>query len=504
MLTRITSLLAFACAALALAGSARTATAVGVSEDRGKETDAAGFFATLQDVGLTENRISIVWNPAQPTVIPQEQNIQSWLPLAQVAGVKIVFAISSKNARDFTSTSGSVAAFAGFLQEVAQAFPQVKDYVIGNEPNQPYFWLPQFGTDGKPLSAAAYEPVLAQSYDALKAVDPTINVIGIGLSPRGNDNPNAKSNISRSPVRFLHDLGVAYRKSGRTKPLMDELAYHPYPAHNTDLPQTGYTWPNAGLPNLDRIKQAVWDAFNGTAQPTFKETGKTAFSPPLTLDLDELGWQVAVLPQLAGLYTGTENMPTIDEATQATYYTESIQSAECDPSVDSLSFFLLTDEPDLSRWQSGLERVNGDNRASYDAVKQTIHDTGGKCQSGLPATWKHAAAVLNPLVTWGNLTTPRRARNTKWAFKAGAQEEALFHAAVFTATTTKAQILKVLRRGQPKALLVARGTIKAKTRVVVLPKRRLKAGRYVFAIRMQATMNPARTTLVVSRPFRVR
>jgi hypothetical protein len=112
--------------------------------------------------------------------------------------------------------------------------------------------------------------------------------------------------------------------------------------------------------------------------------------------------------------------------------------------------------------------------------------------------------VLYPLVTWGDLKHARPARNTKWAFKAGAQEEALFRAAVFKATTKKAQILKVLRRGQPKALLVARGTIKAKTRVVVLPHRRLKAGRYVFAIRMQATMNPARTTLVVSRPFRVR
>jgi hypothetical protein len=112
--------------------------------------------------------------------------------------------------------------------------------------------------------------------------------------------------------------------------------------------------------------------------------------------------------------------------------------------------------------------------------------------------------VLFPLVKWGDLKQVRRARNTKWAFTVGAQEEALFRAAVFKSTTKKAQILKVLRRGQPKALLVAGGTIKAKTRVVVLPHRRLKPGRYVYAIRMQATMNQARTTLVVSRPFRVR
>src|SRR5436190_22259895 len=99
----------------------------------------------------------------------------------------------------------------------------VKNYVIGNEPNQPRFWQPQFSSTGADLSGAAYEPLLAASYDALKAVDPSINVIGVGLSPRGNDNPFAKDNISTSPVRFLHDLGLAYRASKWNKPLMDEL-----------------------------------------------------------------------------------------------------------------------------------------------------------------------------------------------------------------------------------------------------------------------------------------
>ena len=32
--------------------------------------------------------------------------------------------------------------------------------------------------------------------------------------------------------------------------------------------QRGYPWPNAGFVNLDRVKQAVWDAFAGTPQPT--------------------------------------------------------------------------------------------------------------------------------------------------------------------------------------------------------------------------------------------
>ncbi len=74
---------------------------------------------------------------------------------------------------------------------------------------------------------------------------------------------------------------------------MDELAFHPYPSRNTDPPTRGYVWPNIGLANLDRLKQAVWDAFHGTAQPTFPESGRQSTvdgRPPLRIELDEAGW----------------------------------------------------------------------------------------------------------------------------------------------------------------------------------------------------------------------
>ena len=492
-------MLACACAALVAAGAARSTLTVGVSEDRQKDTNAAAFFATMTDLGLTQNRASIIWDPAQPNVIAGQDTIAQWLPVAQASGVRVVFAIAPKSARDITGSPAAAGQFAAFVAHVAQVFPQVKDYVIGNEPNQPRFWLPQFEA-AKPVAAAAYEPLLAQSYDALKAVDPAINVIGIGLSPRGNDNPNARSNISRSPVRFLHDLGVAYRASGRTKPLMDELAFHPYPPVNTAAPDAGYAWPNAGLSNLDRVKQAVWDAFNGTAQPTFAERGNVSMSP-LRLELDEIGWQVAVLPALAGLYTGTENVPTVDEATQAEYYRDVIMSAECDPTVRSLSFFLLLDEPDLKLgWQSGLERIDGSHRPSYDAVKSAIAQTHGNCQQGM-LSWRHTKAVVTPLVSWGLLRRTRRW--TRWSISAGAGEEALFRAGIFKAGTSKRTIARSLATGRPRAVLSATGTIKAKNRSIAFPHRRLRRGRYVFAIRMQPTMNPGRATLFISRTLRV-
>ena len=80
---------------------------------------------------------------------------------------------------------------------------------------------------------------------------------------------------------------------------MDGLSFHPYPNRATDPLERGYAWPNAGFVNLDRVKQAIWDAFEGTPQPTTLEG--------LRLYLDEVGWQVDTSGQEG--YTGDENVP---------------------------------------------------------------------------------------------------------------------------------------------------------------------------------------------------
>jgi hypothetical protein len=502
-LTRISGFLCCTVLALALAGAAQGSLEVGVTEDAGKASDGgAAFFASLTDIGLTANRVSISWDAANPAVIQSQAEIESWIPQAQAAHTRIIFAVSPMDARGLTSSPAAVPRFAEFVQHLAQTFPAVKDYVIGNEPNQPRFWLPQFDPAGKALSPAAYLPFLAQSYDALKAVDPSITVIGVGLSPRGNDLPNASSNASRSPVRFLRDLGAAYRASKRTKPLMDELAFHPYPSTSRDSVTTGYVWPNAGMANLDRIKQAVWDAFHGTAQTPFAEPGKT-FAKPLLFDLDEVGWQVGILPALANLYSGVENGPTTDEATQAQIYGDLIKQAACDPTVRLLNFFHLTDELDLKTWQSGLIRADGSHRPSYEAVKAMIALTHGNCQAASTA-WIHASGVVSPFAAWGSPSKPSKSNRSRWSFLARAGEEATFRAGIFKAGPAKAVLGRRLAAGRPKPVLGATGTIKAKGRVVYFPIRKLKPGRYVYAIRMVSTMNSQRVTVLSSKTFRVR
>ena len=138
-----------------------------------------------------------------------------------------------------------------------------------NECNQTRFVNPQFDASGNNQSAAICGAALAEGYDALKSVDAAIKVWGVGLSPRGNDNANATSNASTSPVNFLKALGAWYRSSGRSQPLMDGFDFHPYPIPQSLPFATGYAdQENAAVSNLPRIYQAFYDGFKGTSQKT--------------------------------------------------------------------------------------------------------------------------------------------------------------------------------------------------------------------------------------------
>lgn len=507
-MTKLTLALTSVCAALALAGPASAALSVGVTEDGGKTTTDAGaaFFTMLNDVGIVQNQVSIPWNPATPSAIANKQAVDSWLPVAQAHSIRVVFNVSWTNPQDIAGSPTAAAQFAAFLQELARTYPTVRDYVVGNEPNLFYFWQPQFNSNGTGASGPAYEALLAQSYDALKTVDPTIEVIGVGLSPRGRDNPGAALNHqTTSPVRFLRDFAAAYRKSGRRAPLMDALAFHPYPNLNTDLLTTGYRWPNAGVADLERIKQAVWDGFHGTRQPTFAEPGLKQ-SNPLVLHLDETGWQAEVPPLYQALYTGKENVPTISEEAQAQIYSDLVRMMSCDVDVASLDFFHMIDEANLDRWQSGLLRVDGSHRPSYDAVKAAITETKAGCPF-TPTRWRHESSVIGSDVEFRS-AKPRAARS----LLATAEEEATYRAGILRLPSSKPLGAKGLKRlavllsraNAPQLALKTGGKLKAyESRTIRFPRKTLKNGYFVYGLRLAATMNPSRTKLYVSKPFRV-
>ena len=388
---------AAACALALLAGaSSAPAADVGANDDSAKYAADSGtaMYREMAALGLRQTVIGVRFRPSQPLVIQDKELLDRAIPKAVDAGLRVVLAIYPYPPREIEAGLGSPAFFGAYVSTVARAFPQVRQYVLGNEPNQPAFWRPQFTRSGTNASAATFGPYLAAGYDALKSIDPSLKVVGIGLSPRGNDKPRAKSNVSTSPIRFLRALGVWYRKSRRARPLMDSFSFHPYPNRATDPLDRGYGWPNAGFVNLDRLKQALWDAFHGTPQPTTLNG--------LGLHLDEIGWQVDT-SRRAG-YQGAENVPVTDELTQALIYGDLIRRAACDPDVDEVSFFGFRDDGLRTGFQAALHRADGTARPAAQSVQAAIEAT----EDGCPAqevSWTPSEEVAGAQVVLGAATS---------------------------------------------------------------------------------------------------
>jgi Cellulase (glycosyl hydrolase family 5) len=408
--------LAVAAAAL-LPASASANLIVGINDDVKYEASQPAFFMpTMAADGLKMNALTIRWDETQPTSI--DPDLQTYLTqviaAAQTAGVTVeldLYPLHSQALTGGTKCKAStdplscgnatrIQQFASWTATVAQTFPTVHQFIVMNECNQPLFVNPQWNAAGTNQSAMVCGRALAASYDALKAVSSSNFVWGVGLSPRGNDAPNAASNSSTTPVTFLGALGTWFRafaaKTHRTAPLMDGLDFHPYPVPQSLPFATGYANPkDASISNLSRIYQAFYTAFTGTPQRTIGQQKGGG----LPLSLNEMGIQTAVgiQPGYAGLEVSANSAGGMvgkfaTEAYQATYYKQMLQLLSCDPNVRVINLFHLVDEPSLAGWQSGLYWVgNGTPIAKQSAtvVAAWMAQTHGACQ-GKPVPWKPA------------------------------------------------------------------------------------------------------------------
>ena len=495
--------LVVACAG-ALAASALPAGATprfGAAEDAPKYVWDGGnsLYWAMNTLGMSVNRITVRWDPAQPDTIPERQYLDRMMPVAAARGIQVMMAVYPLGAWALSDNPDlRIGQFAAYLQELARTYPQVRDFIVGNEPNQPYFLQPQFGPNGEVVSAAVYERMLAAAYDALKAVNPGITVIAGGPSGSGN------GQTSSAPVYFLQALGAAYRASGRTTPIMDRLAFHIYPQQNSDPPDRSYAWPHAGAADLDRLKQAVWDAFNGTGQPTFGEGASAGAPGTLTFTIDEFGWQAAVDPGHAGAYFGSENVDAVSEDQQAQDYSQLIGMLSCDPTVSDLLVFHLVDEGDLDRFQSGIFRADSSPRPAFDAVKNAIA-AAGSCP--LPHLWTHASGVVGAQPTFDVRNAP--VQRAVYGLSATSAEPAEGTAGIFriASQTVRPQVDAITRSlagsVATKPVLSVQKEVKAGYTPRFELRGKLRAGLYVYAVRLVSEANPARSQTFVSAPFRV-
>ena len=255
------------------------------------------------------------------------------------------------------------AQFASYAAAVVRALPQVRHVIVGNEPNLSTFWTPQFGPRGSDAAARAYADLLARTYDAVKAARPEVEVLGGALSPRGSDRP-AGERPTHSPTTFIHDLGAAYRASGRAKPLMDALALHPYMQASRDSPVAAHpqntTITIADYPKLVRL---LAGAFPGGAR--------------LPVYYTEFGVQTRVPPAKRGFYEDLASPARTDAvpfATQAAYYRRALELASCQPTVRGLFVFHTFDEPGVNGWQSGLYFADRTPKPSLRPFRRAVDD----------------------------------------------------------------------------------------------------------------------------------
>jgi len=341
---------------------------IGAAEDEGRNADPAVARAKVEaanEAGFEALRVTAIWAPGQK-VVPADQlaALQSISNAAAAPGMQIYTTVMPFGSRTTPLTETARRQFAAFAADLVRRVPGIRNVIIGNEPNINRYWLPQFGANGEDVAATSYELLLARAYDAIKAVDRKTFVIGGSVSPHGADNPSL-TRQTHSPTAFITDLGTAYRTTGRTKPIMDGFAFHPY-GDNSSVPPTA-THPRStsiGLADYAKLVGLLGTAFDGTAQLGSK----------LPIVYDEYGIESQIPAAKIGDYHGHEPLTTrpVPEVTQGDYYDQALEMAACQPNVRAMFLFHVTDETNLNRWQSGVYYADGTPKSTRAVVKQTI------------------------------------------------------------------------------------------------------------------------------------
>jgi len=218
----------------------------------------------------------------------------------------------------------SATAFAAFARRAAQRYPFVRMWAIWNEPNQRR-WL-------VPTSADVYvRKLLNPAYAAIHGANPQALVAGGVTAPRG-------STGGVSPVQWIAGMASAHAR-------LDAYAHNPYPLDPGETPTSG------GCGHCETITMATL--------PRLLSAVQRAFGTATRIWLTEYGYQT----NPPDTYLG------VSYAAQALYTSEAALRAYEAPRVDLLIHYLVQDEPDVARWQSGVYTAAGRAKPALQALR---------------------------------------------------------------------------------------------------------------------------------------
>ncbi|HEV3478353.1 MAG TPA: hypothetical protein VG144_02760, partial [Gaiellaceae bacterium] len=348
---------------------------VGFSEDLPRAYGERAV-TPARELGAKSFRLTLQWAPGQ-TRVADGDIVDYQDAVRDTSGLEIVLAVYN-----FGSNAANTATrreeYCAYVRDALTRLPSIRDVVIWNEPNKSLFWSPQLAASGVDAAPAAYAALLGRCYDVLHAAFTDVNVIGLALSPTGNDDAG-----SHSPGAFIRAVGQAYRASGRTRPLFDTVGHHAYGFIESERPWRKHIGSKVlSQGDWNKLMYNLWLAFNGTAQALPGVGG-------VGIWYMEGGSQTAVDPAKAPGYTGTENVAAIPDYTggepdspapaetsaapdQYTQVRDSIRLAACQPYVGAYFNFLLADEPRLAGWQSGAYWADLTPKDSLPAFRGVI------------------------------------------------------------------------------------------------------------------------------------
>jgi hypothetical protein len=420
--------------------------------------------------GFRAVRVTSFWRPGLTRPSDDELRILRNVGDAGMRnGVRVYVTVMSPGSATTPLTDEARADFAAYAAAIVRNAPSIEHVIVGNEPNLNRFWLPQFNLDGSSAAPAAYLALLAQTYDALKAVSPDVRVYGGAVSPRGSDRPGG-TRPTHSPTLFIRELGVAYRASGRDRPVMDAFVIHPYADNSSQSPSTAHpSTTSIGVADYGKLVALLGQAFDGTPQA----------GSALPIFYGEFGVESQIPTAKESLYTGTEPTTTkpVDEATQAAYYEQALALAFCQPTVGGMLLFLSRDERARASWQSGIHYVDGTPKKSSSRVTEALDRTTGGSITRCPG-----------------VELPVRATYLRFGTRSAAKR-GVFRVS-FRCDLDCRYWVRLENAATHATKLAAKGSAEVGELVQAdLGARRLKAGTYRYTIRLIHPVNPAPATL---------
>jgi hypothetical protein len=389
---RTISLMALACAALALgAASAKASHTQAMFFEAPRDlvnvspAARAKVLAQLQSLGVKALRVELYWHTVAPApnsrkrpnfdatnpasynwgaydaLLAEAQRL-NWPVLLTVTSPVPKWATAGHNDR-YLVTRPDDRQFKEFMTAVGRHYGgEVSLYAIWNEPNHPEFLRPQFNSKGMPESPRIYRGLFQAGYEGLRAAGISKPKVLMGeTAPFGYDKVNVRTEGSNAllhavaPLAFLREtlcLNSKYRKSG-TCGMLPAYGY----AHHAYTVGTPFYRPSEAddvtIGVLSRLSNALDRAAAAHAIPG-----------PIPIYLTEYGIQ------------SKPNITGVSLAKQAEYDAISEKIAWSNSRVAAFSQYLLRDDPlggapgsgvhgGVIGFQTGLETLRGTRKPLY-------------------------------------------------------------------------------------------------------------------------------------------